>query len=111
MTQKFNLKCVNKGKPFLMPNWTPKKHETALAKLDAAQKENKWGDKEADREFKYFVVHETLSEIDPTCELEQVRNLHPVTLIELFREVYQAGKENIYYQDFRKGRKTPNNKK
>jgi len=110
MTQKFNLKCVNKGKPFSMPNWTPKKHEAALAKLDAAQKKNKWDDKAADKEFKYFVVHETLLEIDPDCELDDIRNLHPVTLIELFREVYNAGKENIYYRDFRKGRKTPSNK-
>jgi len=109
--QKFTLKCVNKGKSFKMPNWTPKKHESALAKLDKAQQKNKWDDKTADREFKYYVVHETLSELDPDCEIEQIRDIHPVTLIELFREVYNAGKENIYYQDFRKGQKTRSVKK
>lgn len=111
MKQKFTIKFVNGGKPFVMPNWTPKKHEAALAKLDAAQQKNKWDDITADREFKYFVVYETLVEIDPDCDIENIRNMHPVTLIELFREVYNAGKENIYYQDFRKGRKTQKDKK
>jgi len=106
MTQKFTVKCVNKGAPFKMPNWTPKKHENSLAKLETAQEKNKWDDKRANDEFKYYVVHETLIEIDPNCELEEVRAIHPATLIDLFREVYNAGRENIYYQDFRKGRKT-----
>ena len=39
MTQKFHLKCINNGEEFEMPNWTPKKHERALAKLQKAQKE------------------------------------------------------------------------
>ena len=35
---KYHLDFVNDDKPFELPNWTPKKHEAALNKLDAATK-------------------------------------------------------------------------
>ncbi|MFW9853043.1 MAG: hypothetical protein ACFFDS_08875 [Candidatus Thorarchaeota archaeon] len=111
LKQKFTLKFINNGDPFEMPNWTPEKHEAALSKLDVEQQKNKWNDRQADNEFKYYVIYETLVEIDPNCDFEKVRKLHPATLIELFREVYYAGKENIYYQDFRKGHKAQKSKK
>lgn len=108
--QKYNLKCVNNSKPFEMPVWTPEKHEKALAKLDAAQEKNNWDEKRANTEFMHFVIHETLIEIDPECDIEAIRKLHPATKVELYHEVYNAGREDIYYRDFRKG-KTPKDKK
>jgi hypothetical protein len=112
MVQKYNLKCVNKGKPFVMPNWTPEKHEKALAKLVEAQKENKWTDVEANKQFKFFVVHETLLELDPDCKFEDIPR-HPATIVELFNAVYNAGREDIYYKEenFRKKGKTQKDKK
>jgi len=111
--QKFTVSFVNKGKPFEMPNWTPEKHEAALAKLAKAQKENNWDDMQANNEFKYYIIHETLLEIDTECEIEDVKKLHPETTIQLFKEVYHAGKENIYYDEnlFRKRQSTRKSKK
>lgn len=104
--QKFTLSFVNNGDPFEMPDWTPEKHEAALAKLAKQQAKEKWTNETANNEFKYYVIHETLLEIDPECEFLKVRKLHPVTLIELFNEVFNAGKENIYYTEssFRQGK-------
>jgi len=110
---KYTVKCVNKGKPFKMPNWTVEKHEQALAKLGADQKKNNWDNAKADNEFKYYVIHETMLEIDPDCTMEDLKDFlrHPQTLIELFNAVFNAGRENIYYVNFPKGRKTQSNKK
>lgn len=112
MVQKYNLKCVNKGKPFKMPDWTPEKHERALAKLVKAKKENKWTDKKTNAEFKYFVIHETLLELDPNCKFEKIPR-HPETIRDLFNAVYNAGKEDIFYKEenFRKKGKTQKDKK
>lgn len=112
---KYTLKFVNNGDPFEMPDWTVEKHEKSLAKLTIAQKENKWTDEQAAKEYKFYVIHETLLEIDPNCTLEDVKSIrHPATRIELFNAVYEAGKESIYYvppSDFRKGQKTQKSKK
>lgn len=111
--QKFTIKCVNNGKPFEMPDWTTEKHEAALAKLAKAQKENKWDNDTAESEFKYYVIYETMLEIDPACDFDELKKFckHPVTLLQLFNEVYNAGKENIYYQDFRHKKQTQKQKK
>lgn len=108
MTKKiYSLPIVNNGEDFAMPNWTPKKHEDALDKM-AKYCENLEGEekkKAEDKEFKYFVVHETLQELDGEVTLEEVRNIHPIDLIELFNAVYNAGRTGIYSKDFRKGLK------
>lgn len=108
MTQKYTLKFVNNGAPFEMPYWSVAKHEKSLSKLAIAQTKNKWDNKKANKEYKFYVIHETLLEIDPKCTLEDVKTIqHPATRIELFNAVFDAGRENIYYvEDFRKGRKT-----
>lgn len=108
MKQRYTLKFVNNGDPFEMPIWTTKKHEQSLAKLAAAQIENKWDDKKANAEYKFYVIHETLLEIDPECNIDDIRAItHPATRIDLFNAVYDAGREDIYYkEDFHKGRKT-----
>jgi len=105
----FKLSIVNNGEPFDMPNWTPRKHENALAKLSANKELT---DEERDNEFKYYVIHETLLEIDKEVTLDDVRHIHPKDLIDLFHAVYDAGKKGIYNPDFREGKKkTPTPKK
>lgn len=108
--QKLTISFVNKGDPFEVPNWTVERHESALSKLAKEQQEKKWNDKKASEEFKYYVIYETLSEIDESgmCTLEKIRNMHTNNVVELFNIIYLAGKENIY---FREGQKTQNNKK
>lgn len=98
----YSLKFVNKGKAFAVPNWTTDKHESALAHL-AADKDNLPKGKE-DKEFKYYVIYETLSAIDTTdeCTLDKIKQMHPVDIIDMFNAVYNAGKKGIYSKDFRK---------
>lgn len=107
--KKLSLSFVNKGDPFYPPNWTPKKHANALSKVAGME----GTDKEKDDEFKYYVILETLREIDETVTLDMVHKVHPMDLTDLFWEIYNAGREGIYYkEDFRKGqKKTPLNKK
>lgn len=94
----------NKGKSFKMPNWTVDKHEAALDRL--LKETEGLSEDEKDKEFKYFVIYETLSRIDDKVTLYQIRNMHPDDLAQLFREVYYAGKRGIYESDFREGEKT-----
>jgi len=98
----YSLPFVNKGKAFAIPNWTTDKHESALARLAEDMKDMP-KDKE-EKEFKHYVIYETLSAIDTTgeCTLEKIRHMHPLDLIDLFRAVYDAGRKGIYSKDFRK---------
>jgi len=109
MTGKYSLDFVNKGKNFDMPNWSTEKHENALNNLVSYQKKNKLSDKEAEKEFKHFVIHETLKEIDKDVDLDDIRKMHPMDLIDLFNAVYNAGRKGIYAGNFRQ--KTPKSKK
>lgn len=98
----YSLKFVNKGKAFAVPNWTTDKHESALAHFAADMKDLP-EDKE-DKEFKYYVIYETLSAIDVTneCTLDKIKHMHPVDVIDMFNAVYNAGRKGIYSKDFRK---------
>ena len=107
----YSLKFVNNGEAFAIPNWTTEKHEASLSKL--AEGTKGMPEEKKDGEFKHYVIHETLSAIDETgdCTLDTIRNMHPVDLIELFKAVYNAGREGIYSADFLKGEKTPSKKR
>lgn len=98
----YSLEFVNKGKSFAIPNWTTDKHESALAKLAADSKD--MTQEQQEKEFKHYVIYETLSALDTTgeCTLEKIRNMHPVDLVDMFNAVYSAGRKGIYSKDFRK---------
>jgi len=94
---KYNLKFVNKGKPFTIPNWTTEKHETALSEL--VKNEKGKTPKQLDNLFRYYVVLQTLREIDETVTIEQVKNVHIENLVELFNVIYYAGKVDIVFRE------------
>ena len=98
----YSLEFVNKGKAFAIPNWTTEKHESALARLAEDMKDMPKG--KEDKEFKHYVIYETLSAIDTTgkCTLETIRAMHPVDLVDIFNAVYGAGRKGIHSKDFRK---------
>lgn len=106
---RYSLKFVNNGDPFLIPNWTSEKHESALAKL--AKDTKGMSDEKTNKEFKFYVVHETLLTIDPECKMEDIKNMHAVNLVEIFNAVYDAGREDIYFVDFQAAGKTRLKKK
>lgn len=102
----YSLKFVNKGKDFAVPNWTTEKHESALARLAKDMKDAPA--EEQEKEFKNYVIYETLSAIDTTgkCTLDKIRDMHPIDLIDMFRAVYDAGRKGIHSKDFRKEQQT-----
>ncbi len=105
---KYKLKFVNKGKPFNMPHWTVGKHKAALATMITECKD--MTEEERADEFNYYVIHETLKQIDPDVTIDDIKEMHPEDLVALFNDVYSAGKEGIYDKDFHKGEKTPRKK-
>jgi len=100
---RYSLKFVNNGAPFEMPNWTPEKHELALSKLEKGTKG--MSEEQKNSEFKYYVIYETLSNVDPNCKIDDIRNMHPLDLVELFKAVYNAGREGIYFREGSKPKK------
>jgi hypothetical protein len=98
---KYTLPFVNKGKEFVIPNWTVEKHETAIANTVEFTKENKeLSDIQKENELKYYIIYETLIEIDKTVTVDQIREFfgHPDNLVEFFTAVYSAGKKEIYFR-------------
>ena len=95
------VKKFNKGKPFILPNWTVMKHKSVLEGINKLPKGTSEADK--DIEFQFLCVYEGLKVIDPEVDLEDIKNLHPVVLVELFNTVYAEGKCDIYFRD--KGKK------
>jgi len=100
----FQLEFINKGKPFSMPIWTVEKQESAIAKVSEYKKEHNLSDKETDSNYKFFVIVETLVEIDASCTIEIVKRevVHPLDIQDLFLAVYNAGRKGIYALDFQK---------
>lgn len=100
---KYKLSIINKGKPFCMPKWTVAKHKAALARM---LKENpKATDDEKNDLFNYYVIYESLRQVDSEVSIEDIKELHPEDMIELFNEVYNAGKEGIFFRQPAKGKK------
>ena len=100
--QKYNLKFINKGKAFCMPKWTTGKHKAALAMM--VEECKGMTDSEMSEEFNFYVIYQTLHQIDNSVTIESIKELHPEDLIELFNAVYNAGKESIFYSPPEKGK-------
>ena len=99
---KLILKFINKGKPFELKNWTVMKHKAVLEKINKLPKNTSESDK--DIEFQFLCIYEGLKEVDPNLELDNIRQLHPTVLVELFNAIYTEGKCDIYFRE--KGKKT-----
>ena len=102
--KKFSLPFINGGKDFDMPNWTVAKHKAALEKL--LQNTPGITQEERDEEFKYYVIVESLKEVDSsvTVDIVKAELPHPEDLIALFQETYNAGRVGIYAKSFRQGK-------
>jgi hypothetical protein len=94
-------KKFNKGKPFLLPNWTVMKHKAVLEEINKLPQNASEEDK--DIAFQFFCIYEGLKVVDPSVELEDIKSIHPVVLAELFEAIYSEGKCDIYFRD--KGKK------
>jgi hypothetical protein len=95
--KKVSLEFINKGKPFIVPKWTVKKHKAALARMNDECK----GMPEEDKtdEFNYYVIYETLKQVDSSVSIDDIKELHPEDLITLFNVVYNAGKVGIFFRE------------
>lgn len=103
--KKYSLSFVNDGKPFNMPKWTVEKHKRVLHKLS---KRKKMSEQDKEDFFQYYVIYETLSTIDDSVTLKNIKELHPEDSVLLFNAVYNAGREGIL---FREGSKPKSKKK
>jgi len=94
---KYKLSFINKGKPFLMPKWTVGKHKAALAEM--MNNCSNLSDQEKEEEFTYYVIYQTLKQIDPSVSIDDIKSMHPEDVVPLFDVVYNAGKEGIYFRE------------
>lgn len=99
---KLKLKFVNKGKPFILPNWTVKKHKAVLEEINKLPENMSEEDK--DIEFQYLCIYYGLKDVDPSLDREDIENTHPTVLTTLFNAIYEEGKCDIYFRE--KGKKT-----
>jgi hypothetical protein len=91
------VKKFNKGKPFVLPNWTVEKHKAFLESINKLPKDTSEEDK--DIAFQVFCIYEGLKVIDAEVTLENVKNVHPVVMTELFNAIYSEGKCDIYFRE------------
>lgn len=108
---KYTLKFVNKGKPFVVRDWTVEKHERAIAAaLEVTKGREDLSSVQTENELKYAIMYEALVEIDKTVELDSIREffVHPENMVEFFNAVYYAGKKNIYFREEEKPPKKKN---
>lgn len=103
----YNLTFVNKGKPFTVSNWNVEKHKNALIEL--LQNHKKASQKKLDELYRYYVILQSLKEIDETVTIKDIANMHPENLVEFFNIVYYAGKEDVHFRQGKK--KSPKKKK
>jgi len=101
--KKYSLSFVNDGKPFVMPKWTVKKHRAAIK--NTAKNTPNMSEEEQQEEFNYYVIYETLKQIDNSITVDDIKELHPEDMMQLFNDVYNAGKEGIYFRQPKKGKK------
>ncbi len=101
--KKYSLEIVKNGQPFTMPKWTVAKHKAALQELNKECKD--LSNEEKNDEFTYYVILQTLRQIDSSVTIEDVKTLHPEDIVVLFNDVYNAGKEGIYFREPKKGSK------
>lgn len=108
--KQYSLKFINKGKAFSMPPWTIGKHKAALAQMNTECAG--MSDEEKTDEFNFYVIYQTLKQIDSTVTIDNLRELHPENLVQLFTEVYNAGKSDIFLvQNPKKGKGKSTGKK
>lgn len=107
----YRLKFVNKNKPFVLSNWTVVKHKDVLRETKEWEDKIK-DEKKLDEKYQYILILRGLHEIDPNVTEDDLNNLHPNDLLELFAAVYGEGRKGIVDKpDFQKGKKTPMNLK
>lgn len=104
----YSLDFINEGENFSLPNWTVEKHENTLEELITENADAT--DKERDRLYRYYVILQSLREIDDRVTISDIKKMHVDDLIALFEAVYNEGKKGIIATNFRKG-KSPNKKK
>ena len=107
----YSLPFVNKGKDFVLSNWTVLKHKDVLREVK--QWEDKIKDeKKLDEKYRHILILRGLNEVDPNVTEADLDTLHPDDLIAIFAAVYYQGKSGIIAKkDFRVGKKTPKSSK
>ena len=96
------VKKFNRGKPFTLPNWTVIKHKAVLEGVNKLPKDTSETDR--DTEFQFLCIYEGLKVVDPEIEVDDIKNLHPAVLIDLFNAIYSEGKCDIHFRE--KGKKS-----
>jgi len=112
MNEKYKLKFVNDGKPFIMPDWTVEKHEQLLNEMipyDEKVKLKVITTEERDKIYRITMILISLKEIDPKVKENDLRKLHPDMFVDLWLSVYNSGKTEIRVkdEDFQEGEQPP----
>ena len=102
MNEKYKLKFVNNGEPFIMPVWSVEKHEKLLEEMiqyDEKVKLKLMSDKDYDRKYRLTMILISLKEVDSKVKESDLFTLHPDDFIDLWMSVYNSGKTGIRVKD------------
>lgn len=99
---------LNGGKPFVVPDWTYKKHLEVQKVL--AGVEDKIDEEDRDILFQNTLIKTSLKDIvKPEITDDTLENLHPNDRVELYMKCYLAGRKGFNGEkkkDFRKKNQT-----
>jgi len=113
MSKTYSLKFLNGGSPFVMPEWTLKKHEELLEEmipLDEQLKLKVIKQNDYDKKYRLNMMLLSLKQIDQKVTEKDLMELHPDDFIDLWVAVYNSGKKGIEVNDnldFQNGKKIP----
>jgi len=112
MNERYKLKFVNKGKEFVMPDWTVEKHETLLEEMIQYDEKLKLGEisqADYDKKYRTTMIMLSLIEIDKNLKISDLQKMHPDDFIELWVAVYRSGRTGIKVKDkdFQEGEQSP----
>jgi hypothetical protein len=95
--KRYSLEFVKNGEPFELPPWTVLLHEQAL---NNCLKETAGKDPMVqDKEFRFYVILESLHQVDEQVTMLDIRKMHVDDMLELFDAVYSAGKRGILFHE------------
>ena len=96
--RKLKLKCVNKGKQFVIPNMTVLAQERYMEELSKLE-DSELSDEQRAMKANKIMVLVTLQLVDKTVQMSDIQMMHPMDFTVIFEEINRCFAEGRELSD------------